>query len=223
MCGRFAFFSPEEAIRQYFDLNYPAELSPSYNIAPSQQVAAILESPVSGIELQMLQWGLVPFWAKDPKIGHQLINARAETLSEKPSFRQAFVRRRCLIPANGFYEWHTEGGEKRPLYFSDAESRPFFMAGLWELWISDDGSEIESCTLLTTEPNDFLAPIHNRMPVIIAPDDFDLWLDPGAQHPGEVQHLLRAYPAEAMSHYPVSTFVNNPRNEDPLCIEPLIS
>jgi putative SOS response-associated peptidase YedK len=172
-------------------------------------------------ELTHFHWGLIPRWAKDPTIGSRMINARSETAAEKPSFRTAFKYRRCLVPSDGFYEWQKVNGSKQPLRIQMAGGGLFAIAGLWEHWQSPDGSEIESCTLLTTEPNDLLQPVHNRMPVILAQEDFDLWLDPGAQHPGEVQPLLRPYPADQMSFYPVSTHVNNPRNEDPQCIEPL--
>jgi putative SOS response-associated peptidase YedK len=222
MCGRFTLIAPGEAVADLFQLPETPILAPRFNIAPTQPIAAVRVSSIGGDrELTHFHWGLIPRWAKDPKIGSRMINARSETAAEKPSFRAAFKYRRCLVPADGFYEWQKLNGGKQPVRIQMDDGGLFAIAGLWEHWISADGSEIESCTLLTTEPNDFLRPIHNRMPVIISPDDFDLWLDPGAQHPGEVQHLLRAYPAEAMSHYPVSTHVNNPRNEDPLCIEPL--
>jgi putative SOS response-associated peptidase YedK len=150
-----------------------------------------------------------------------MINARSETAAEKPSFRAAMRYRRCLIPSDGFYEWKKVNGQKQPMRVQIKEGGVFAIAGLWEHWQSRDGSEIESCTLLTTDPNEKLRPIHNRMPVIIHPDDFELWLDPGVQDPADVQHLLRPYPAEDMSFYPVSTHVNSPHNEDPSCIEPL--
>ena len=224
MCGRFTLIAPGEAVADLFQLPETPVLAPRFNIAPTQPIAAVRVSSIGGPrELTHFHWGLIPRWAKDPKIGSRMINARSETAAEKPSFRAAFKYRRCLVPADGFYEWQKLNGSKKPVRIQMDDGDLFAIAGLWEHWISGDGSEIESCTLLTTEPNDLLAPVHNRMPVIISPDDFDLWLDPGAQHPGEVQHLLRAYPAEAMNYYPVSTHVNNPRNEDPLCIEPLIS
>jgi putative SOS response-associated peptidase YedK len=150
-----------------------------------------------------------------------MINARSETAAEKPSFRTAFKYRRCLIPADGFYEWQKINGGKQPVRIHMKDERPFAIAGLWEHWQSPDGSEIESCTLLTTTPNSLLKSVHNRMPVILAPEDYELWLDPYAQHPGEVQPLLRAFSPEAMTFYQVSTHVNNPRNEDPECILPL--
>lgn len=222
MCGRFTLVAPGEAVAELFQLPLTPTLAPRYNIAPTQPVAAVRISPGTGNrELTYFNWGLIPRWAKDPTIGSRMINARAETAAEKPSFKAAFKYRRCLVPADGFYEWQKLNGKKQPVRIQVQDGQLFAIAGLWEHWISPDGSEIESCTLLTTEPNELLLQVHNRMPVILAPDDFALWLDPHAQHPGEVQHLLRPYPAEEMSFYPVSTFVNDPRHEDPQCIEPL--
>jgi putative SOS response-associated peptidase YedK len=222
MCGRFTLIAPGEAVADLFQLPLIPTLAPRYNVAPTQPVAAVRVSQKTGQrELTHFHWGLIPSWAKDPSIGSRMINARSESAAEKPSFRTAFKYRRCLVPADGFYEWQKQNGGKQPVRIQVGDGNVFAIAGLWERWSSPDGSEIESCTLLTTEPNDFLRPVHNRMPVILSPDDYDLWLDPQAQHPGEVQHLLRPYPAAEISYYPVSTHVNNPRNEDPLCIEPL--
>ncbi len=222
MCGRFTLIAPGEAVAEHFQLSEIPNLKPRYNIAPTQPVAAVRISPNTGDrELTYFNWGLIPRWAKDPTIGSRMINARSETAAEKPSFRVAFKYRRCLVPADGFYEWQKTNGQKQPVRIQISDGGLFAIAGLWEQWASPDGSEIESCTLLTTEPNERLRAVHNRMPVILSPDDYDLWLDPGAQHPGEVQPLLRPYLAEEMTFYPVSTHVNNPRNEDPHCIEPL--
>lgn len=227
MCGRFTLLAPGEAIADLFDLPEAPPVPPRYNIAPTQPVVAVRTVSKSGEpparELAFFHWGLIPRWAKDPKIGSRMINARSETAAEKPSFRVAMKYRRCLVPADGFYEWQKLNGEKQPVRIQMKDGGPFAIAGLWEHWQSKEGSEIESCTLLTTGPNELLEPVHNRMPVIIAPKDFDLWLDPAAQHAGEVQHLLRPYPAEEMTFYQVSTHVNNPRNEDPSCIVPLAS
>jgi len=222
MCGRFSLIAPGEAVAELFQLPETPTLAPRYNIAPTQPVAAVRTSRDSGRrELTHFHWGLIPRWAKDPTIGSRMINARSETAAEKPSFRSAIKYRRCLVPADGFYEWQKLNGAKQPVRIQTTTGGLFAIAGLWEQWSSPDGSEIESCTLLTTTPNDLLAQVHNRMPVIIAPEDFDLWLDPAAQHAGEIQHLLKPYPADEMTFYPVSTHVNNPRNDDPLCIEPL--
>ncbi|MDX1612706.1 MAG: SOS response-associated peptidase [Candidatus Promineifilaceae bacterium] len=222
MCGRFTLVASGEAVAEHFDLSEVPHLAPRYNIAPTQPVAAVRVSEQSGQrELTHFHWGLIPFWAKDPSIGSRMINARSETAAEKPSFRAAFKYRRCLIPADGFYEWQRLNGQKQPVRVQLQDGGLFALAGLWEHWQGSDGSEIESCTILTTKPNDLVAEVHNRMPVILAPEDYDLWLDRGAQHPAEVQPLLDAYPSEALRYYQVSTHVNNPRNDDPSCIEPL--
>ncbi len=222
MCGRFTLVAPGDAIAELFNLAGAPDISPRYNIAPTQPVAGVrISQAEKARELTYFHWGLIPRWAKDPSIGSRMINARSETAAEKPSFRAAMRYRRCLIPSDGFYEWKKVNGQKQPMRVQIKEGGVFAIAGLWEHWQSHDGSEIESCTLLTTNPNEKLRPIHNRMPVIIHPDDFKLWLDPGVQDPADVQHLLRPYPAEDMSFYPVSTHVNSPHNEDPSCIEPL--
>jgi len=222
MCGRFTLFAPGESIRELFQLTSAPAIAPRYNIAPTQPVAAVRQSRDSGQrELTHFNWGLIPRWAKDPSIGSRMINARSETVAEKPSFRVALKYRRCLIPTSGFYEWQRVEGGKQPVFINMADSSPFAIAGLWEHWQSQDGSEIESCTLLTTSPNDLLAPVHNRMPVIVAPENFDMWLDPQLQKSDLLQHLFQPFPPEKMSYYPVSTFVNRPGNDDPRCIEPL--
>ncbi len=222
MCGRFTLIAPGEVVAELFDLPETPRLAPRYNIAPTQPVAAVrYNRDKNQRELTHLHWGLIPRWAKDPKIGSRMINARSETAAEKPSFRSAFKYRRCLVPTDGFYEWQKVDGGKQPVLIHMKDERPFAIAGLWEHWQSPDGSEIESVTLLTAEPNELLKPVHNRMPVILAPEDYDLWLDPGAQHPGEVQPLMTAFASDKMTFYPVSTHVNNPRNEDPSCILPL--
>lgn len=226
MCGRFALIAPGETLIEQFELG-PSQAStsstvaPRYNIAPSQPVLAVRLEPVTGErELAFLQWGLIPSWSKDSKIGSRMINARSETVAEKPSFRAAFKRRRCLIPADGFYEWQRQGDRKQPVYIRSRDGAPFALAGLWETWHSADGSIIDSCTILTTKPNELMEPIHNRMPVILEPPDYSTWLHPG-DNPNVALHLLRPYPAEKMAAYPVSTLVNNPRNDSPDCIVPL--
>ena len=224
MCGRFTLIAPGEAIAELFQLTEIPSIAPRYNIAPTQPVAAIRLSPASGArELSYFHWGLIPRWAKDTKIGSRMINARSETAAEKPSFRSAFKYRRCLVPADGFYEWQKINGGKQPVRIQMKTGQPFANAGLWEHWISSDGSEIESCTLLTTEPNDLLSPVHNRMPVLLDPADFDQWLDTKSYQGDDVQQLLRPFSGEEMAFYPVSTHVNNPRNEGPLCVQPLAS
>lgn len=222
MCGRFTQTCSGEAIAQSFDLKTAPDPQPKYNIAPSQPVAAIAQ-PKDNREYRIFQWGLVPSWAKDPSIGNRMINARAETVAEKPSFRAAFKRRRCLILADGFYEWQRAGKQKQPYYIQLKEQAPFGFAGLWEPWESGDGSYLETCTILTTEPNELMQSIHNRMPVIVHPQDYDTWLDPELQGGRNLQAVLRPYETDDMHLYPVSTTVNNPRHETPECVEPLAS
>jgi putative SOS response-associated peptidase YedK len=222
MCGRFTLTDPDADIAQQFDLPAMPDLEPRYNIAPTQPVVAVrVPEPGAVRELAVFTWGLIPSWAKEPKMGARMINARSETAAEKPSFRAAFKRRRCLVIADGFYEWQKVDGGKQPQFIHMADRRPFGIAGLWEHWEGDEGSVIESCTLLTTEPNDLLRPIHNRMPVILKPEDYDLWLDPEVQQRERLQPLLTAYDGTEMNHYPVSRFVNSPRNDGPDCIEPV--
>lgn len=226
MCGRFTLSAPAEQLAQQFDLPEEPITVPRYNIAPTQPVAVVRANPeTKAREWALTLWGLIPSWAKDPSIGNSLINARAETVAEKPSFRSAFKRRRCLVPASGFYEWQRQEKRKQPYYINMRSDDPFAIAGLWEAWHSPDGSVIESCTLLTTEANELMEPIHNRMPVIIASEDYATWLGSGKDaSPAELdqlRHLLRPYPADAMQAVPISTYVNNVRNEGAQCIEPL--
>lgn len=221
MCGRFTLTADPNQLRQEFAwLNIPVDTAPRYNVAPSQPVAVI---PNDGRKtLDHYVWGLIPSWAKDPSIGNRMINARAETAAEKPSFRSAFRHRRCLIPADGFYEWQKIPGEKRkiPLYIRLKSGRPFFFAGLWESWDSPDGANILSCTILTTEPNEMMGPIHNRMPVILPPEAYELWLSITEKKTDDLQAVLKPYPSDQMTVYPVSTLVNNPTNETAACIAP---
>jgi putative SOS response-associated peptidase YedK len=219
MCGRFTLTTnPEQLRAAFFGFTIPDELEPRYNIAPSQPVAVIPNDGKN--QLDFFVWGLVPSWAKDPAIGNKMINARAETLSEKPSFRNAFRRRRCLIPADGFFEWRQEPGAKRktPMYIRLKSSQPFAFAGLWELWSSPDGSKILSCSIITTQPNSLMQDIHNRMPVILPEEAFKAWLEPGEVKTEALQALLAPYPADLMAAFPVSTLVNDPANDDPRCI-----
>ncbi len=221
MCGRFALFSPEEILAAMFGLEGGGFPPPSYNIAPSRDVAAVRVAPEEGTrrEMALLRWGLIPSWAKDPAMGDRMINARAETAAAKPAFRSAFRRRRCLLPADGFYEWQKAGTRKQPYFVRMADGKPFALAGLWERWEGPDGA-VASCTILTTDANALLAPIHDRMPVIVAPADFERWLDPGRQDPADLMALARPYPAAAMVAFPVRTLVNSPATDDPRCIEP---
>jgi putative SOS response-associated peptidase YedK len=222
MCGRFTLTDPDADLAVQFNLPEIPDMPPRYNIAPTQPVAAVRVATESGIrEMVFLHWGLIPFWAKDPKIGARMINARSETVAEKPAFRAAFRRRRCLVVADGFYEWQKQNGIKQPFFIRLHDTRPFAFAGLWERWKGADDDLIESCTLLTTQPNDFLRPLHNRMPVILHPDHYDLWLNPEIEEAESLQHLLHPYPPEEMDAYPVSRYVNSPGHDDPKCIEPL--
>lgn len=222
MCGRFTQTATPETIAEQFHLNEPPLFNPRYNIAPSQHVAAIrLNSETAKRECVMLRWGLIPFWAKDPKIGSQCINAKAETLAGKPSFRSAFKKRRCLVIADGFYEWQVQGTRKQPMWIGLRGRRPFAFAGLWEHWSPTDGEPIESCTIITTQPNALVQSIHNRMPVILSPQDYETWLDPAFQHLDTLNSLLRPFPAEHMTAFPVSTLVNNPRHDASQCLEPV--
>ena len=220
MCGRFALLAPGPTIAEQFGVEVTHEIVPRYNIAPTQPVAAVRLNQRGARELTYFRWGLIPSWAKDPAIGSRMINARAETAADKPSFRAAFKRRRCLLPASGFYEWQKLNGGKQPTYVRPADDSLFGLAGLWETWHDADGGLIETCTILTTMPNELMKPIHNRMPVIIDPADYSMWLDPG-DNPQDALHLLRSYPSDEMDAYAVSTTVNNPRNESPINIEPI--
>jgi putative SOS response-associated peptidase YedK len=195
-------------------------LDASYNIAPTQDVLAVRATTEGKREMACLRWGLIPSWAKDTSISSYTSNARAETLLEKPSFKNSFRSRRCLIPADGFYEWGKVGREKFPYYFRMKEDGPFAFAGLWDRWRDPEGTLIESCTIVTTTPNELLEPLHNRMAVILRPDQFSLWLDPTMTRAEELMDTLVPYPADEMESFRVSKFVNNTRNNTPACIQP---
>ena len=212
MCGRYAFYSPHEAVLEYFGVAAPP-IEARYNIAPTQYVATLRGNETGQRSIAMLRWGLVPFWAKDLSIGNRMINARAETLDSKPAFKRALRKRRCLILANGFYEWKREANGKTPYFISLRDQRPFAMAGLWERWRRDDADPVESCTIVTTEPNDLVATLHNRMPVILDSGHQDGWLDQDNADPARLKTLLGSYPSGEMIAWPVSRTVNNPRNE----------
>ena len=221
MCGRFTLTLTGDQLALAFPwLTVAADLAPRYNIAPSQMVPVVPNR--EELQLEQFRWGLIPFWAKDPGIGNRLINARAETLAEKPSFRAAYSRRRCLILADGFYEWQSRPGKKgkTPFYVRLESQEPFAFAGLWDTWRSPDGSRIPSCTIITTRPNELVAPIHNRMPVILQSDSYSQWLDPTELPPSTLQPLLEPYPASGMTAFPVSTLVNDPKNDYLQCTLP---
>ncbi len=218
MCGRYLITTPVEAIRQIFGVDQRPNLAPRYNVAPTQSVP-IIRLGEAGRELVTVRWGLVPFWAKDLKIGARMINAKAETVAEKPAFRDGYKRRRCLVLADGFYEWKKLDGRKQPYLIRLKTAEPFAFAGLWADWKdTESGERIESCTIITTEPNALTAKIHNRMPVILPPPAHELWLDPEA---ADGRSLLCPFPAEAMEAFPVSPRVGNVKNDDPGLIEPL--
>ncbi len=221
MCGRFTQTAPGDVIAELFDLPETPALAPRYNIAPTQDVAAVRAAPGGGRELVMLHWGLIPSWAKDRAIGARMINARSETAAEKPAFRAALRSRRCLIVADGFYEWQKLGGRKQPYLIALTDGRPFGFAGLWERWAGEGGEPVESCTILTTSANGTVAPIHDRMPVILEREHHVEWLDPGVADPAGVLPLLRPLPDDAVRAFPVGLLVNNPANDVPACREPL--
>ncbi len=231
MCGRFSLSVTPRTIWELFGLESGPALPPRYNIAPSQQVAALrMEPGGQRRELVLLRWGLVPHWAKDPAMGARMINARAETVAEKPSFRTAFRRRRCLIPADGYYEWRTEEGKKQPYFFRMAGGEPFAFAGLWERWEAGGegggGGEgkvvIESAAIITTDCNEIARPVHMRMPAILQPEQYRAWLDPAVQGGAAAQALLGPYSGGGLTVFPVSTHVNKPLNDDPACVAPLL-
>jgi putative SOS response-associated peptidase YedK len=210
-----------EVLHQFFPLFDLADVEPRYNIAPTQMVIAMRHLPrAARPEFVRLRWGLVPAWADDVKIGPRMINARAETAGDKQAFRSAFRDRRCLILADGFYEWQKTAGRKQPYYIRMAEGKPFAFAGLWERWHKGD-EPVESCTILTTDANDLVRPLHDRMPVILDPADYAPWLDPTRHDGAELQQLLRPFPSEKLTTYPVGTQVNNARFEDKSCVRPL--
>jgi putative SOS response-associated peptidase YedK len=219
MCGRYTLTTPAERLAEQFGFDGSSvELPPNYNVAPTQGVAVVIEEGGQR-RLEVLRWGLIPPWADDPQIGSRMINARSETAPGKPSFRRAFRERRCLIPADGFYEWQRTNGAKQPYFIHMEGGGPFAFAGLWESWSKGGEGEVRTCTILTTEANALVGEIHDRMPVILAADAYDVWLDPASER-DELTGLLAPYPEDEMEAYPVSRFVNSPQNNDPRCIEP---
>jgi putative SOS response-associated peptidase YedK len=229
MCGRFTLRTPLTVLAQQFLFELgplPADIRvvPRFNVAPTQTVATVRRQAAGQKrELAFMHWGLVPGWAKDPKIASTMINARGETVAEKPAFRAAFARRRCLILADGFYEWKKEGKQKLPHYFQTRDERPFALAGLWECWrgprpaegaIATENPPLESCTIVTTTANELCSPFHDRMPVILDPADYDLWLDPAVNDAERIKALLAPYPACEMQSRAVNPRVNNVRNDD---------
>ena len=214
MCGRYALTSPPAVLAERFHLLWTPELEPHYNIAPSQTIPVVRETG-QGREMALLRWGLIPSWAKEASIGMKLVNARGETLADKPAFRSAYRQRRCLIPADAFYEWKAIAGRKQPYCIRMRDGGPFGMAGLWERWKAPDGQTVESCAIVTVDANALIAELHERMPLILAPDDYDAWLR------AESQQLPPAVAAQDMRSYPVSPLVSNARNEVPACLDPI--
>ena len=222
MCGRFTLTVDPAQLQAFFpEFLFPQDLKPRYNIAPTQPVAVV---PNTGDnKLDFFLWGLIPSWAKDPEIGNRMINARAETLAEKPSFRTAYRRRRCLILSDGFYEWKQDPAQRKktPMFIHLKSGDPFAFAGLWETWNTPDGSKILSCTIITGNPNSLVEQIHNRMPIILPREQYSRWLDPKEREPEELGSLLKPYPASEMEAYPVSFQVNSPKNDTPDLVAPV--
>jgi putative SOS response-associated peptidase YedK len=210
-------------LAEFFDIVDAPPLKARYNIAPSQPVPVVRLKPGGAKpnrELVLLHWGLIPSWAKDPKIGNRMINARAESLAEKPAFRRALQHRRCLIVTDGFYEWQGTGKAKQPYFIRFCDDRPFAFAGLWESWEGPDHAAVDSCTIITTNANELTQKIHDRMPIILPSKTYDVWLDPAMQNVEKLTPLLIPFSSDEMEAYPVSTLVNSPVNEDPRCVEP---
>jgi putative SOS response-associated peptidase YedK len=222
MCGRYALYSDADTLAARFGLSAAADIRPRYNIAPSQEIPAIRCSPADGGRaLGWLRWGLVPPWAESLATGYSMINARAETVADKPAFLNAFRHRRCLIPADGYYEWQQTAGGKQPYYIHLEDRAPMAFAGLWETWRDPRGKPLESCAIIVIGANARLRAIHDRMPVILPPHAYERWLAPDSTDPAGLTELLLPYPAEALEAYPIGTRVNNPGNEGPGCLEPL--
>lgn len=224
MCGRFVQNFTLVTLETIFNISSTSsEIKSNYNVAPTQEILAIIKYGNENA-LERLYWGLVPFWAKDISIGSRMINARAETVSSKPSFRNAFKKHRCLIPADGFYEWKGEKGKKQPFYISTHTGKTFAFAGLWETWTdkkSDEESVYKSCTIITTDASDSIRKLHNRMPVILDPDFYEKWLNVEIQDPKGLENILQDGTIREMKYYPVSTFVNSVKNNTPECIKPI--
>ena len=216
MCGRYTLFL-QGKLKDRFKTMNDLEVRPNYNVAPGQTMPVVTRHSPNSLEL--MQWGLVPSWAKDPKIGYKMINARGETVAEKPSFRSALKRRRCLVPSTGFYEWKREGDAKTPMFIHLKDQELFSFAGLYEHWQDANGNELMSYTIITTTPNSLMEGIHDRMPVILNPADEDEWLNPEIEDAAQLQRLLVSYPADQMEAYAVSLSVNSPKNNNELLLK----
>ncbi len=223
MCGRFTLTISGDEIEKYFQVSQVQDWSPRYNIAPSQEILTIVETSKSQRQLKAMKWGLIPSWAKNGKIGSKLINARGETVAEKPSFRNAFKHRRCLIIADGFYEWQNLSNTKQPYYIHLKNRQPFAFAGLWEVSNSGQTEEVLSCCIITTEANELMKPLHHRMPVILSRDAYSQWLEHNVSNRDILESFLTPYDSDAMSAYQVSQKVNRPKNDHPDCLEPIVN
>lgn len=221
MCARFTQSAPQHRIAELFDLDLSLDIGPRYNIAPTQNVLTVRMSPEGQREYANLRWGLVPSWASDLAIGNKLLNARSETVGEKPSFRDAARKRRCLIAADGFYEWKTENKKKLPFHIHFPDRGPFAFAGIWEAWHDPQGKLVETCTILTTTANELLKPLHERMPVILSKANHPRWLDPGIKKVEELNDLFAPLPADALEMFPVTPQVNKWSFDEPSCVEPV--
>ncbi len=221
MCGRFTLtLDPADVKEMYSNASFPGKFAPRFNIAPSQAILAIPNDGKN--QADFFLWGLIPSWAKDASIGSRMINARGETLAEKPSYRGVYKYKRCIIPADGFYEWKSQPGTKvkTPYFIHMKDGRPFAFAGLWDEWHSAEGSPLRTCTIITTGPNTLMTPIHDRMPVILRPESYADWLDTAPRSPETLQALIAPFPADAMEAYPVSALVNSPANDRAECLQP---
>ena len=215
MCGRFVTIIPADELKKIFDLIENPNIEPRYNVAPTQQVP-IVRSSEKHNRLDLLRWGLIPSWSK--VLGTGLINARSETVSEKPSFRSAIKHRRCIVPVSGFFEWKAESGKKQPYYFHIANGSPMCFAGIWETWKAPDSTILETFSILTTTSNKIIEPLHDRMPVILSPENYPIWLNHNMHDPHQLERLYHPFPEEQMTAYKVPDLVNNPRFDSPACI-----
>lgn len=222
MCGRVVLTSSPRVLAEMFHLDVLPELEARYNIPPMSDIPVVVPHPkADGLELRMMRWGLVPSWAKDPGMGSRMINARSETVADKPAFRDAYRQRRCVIPADGFYEWQKVAAGKQPYYFHRRDGRPLVFAGLWESWTDPDGRDLETCTILTTGANRVMSPVHHRMPVILPAKDRALWLDLGTEQKETLAALLKPCPDDLLALHPVTTRVGSPTFDEPACLDPV--
>lgn len=221
MCGRFALYADPKTVKSSLHLDEPVDIKPRYNIAPSEDVCAIIDDETKRVA-RYFHWGLIPFWAKDKKVGYRMINARSETLSEKPAFRHAFKKQRCLIIMSGFFEWREEKNAKQPYYIYPDDKGVLAAAGIWESWEDKQNNEtVYSCCIVTTDANEFMQSIHNRMPVILTPDKYDEWLKPGNQNPTQLEKLLQPYPNDDLKCHKVAKSMSNARFKEKEAIQPI--